>query len=143
MALNLNKTHGHDGLSIRMLQMESDSICKPLSIKLLPDNMEEDECCPCPLKGNKQVLNNYRPVSLLPICSKLFEKIIFDTSFQHLMANELLNPNKSGFMPEDSCIHQLISITHEICASFDANPSLKVRGVFLDISKAFDRVFIR
>ena len=32
-------------------------------------------------KGKKQILNNYRPVSLLPICSKLFEKIIFDTSF--------------------------------------------------------------
>ena len=38
-------------------------------------------------------------------------------------------------------MHQLISITHEIYASFDANPSLEVRGVFLDISKAFDRVW--
>ena len=44
-------------------------------------------------------------------------------------------------MPGDSCIHHLISITHEIYASFDANPSLEVRGVFLDISKAFDRVW--
>ena len=75
-------------------------------------------------KGNKQTL------------SKLFEKIIFDTIFQHLTANKLLKPNQSGFMPGDSCIHQLISITHEIYASFDANPSLEVRGVFLDISKA-------
>ena len=58
-----------------------------------------------------------------------------------MTANKLLNPNQSGFMPGDSCIHQLISITHEIYASFDANPSLKVRGVFLDISKAFDRVW--
>ena len=57
------------------------------------------------------------------------------------MANKLLNPNQSGFMPGDSCIHQLISITHEIYASFDANPSLEVRGVFLDISKAFDRAW--
>ena len=44
-------------------------------------------------------------------------------------------------MPGDSCIHQLISITHEIFVSFDANPSLEVRGVFLDISKAFDRAW--
>ena len=92
-------------------------------------------------KGNKQILSNYRPVSLLPICSKLFEKIIFDTIFQHLTANKLLTPKQSGFMPSDSCIHQLISITHEIYASFDANPSLEVRGVFLDISTAFDRVW--
>ena len=57
------------------------------------------------------------------------------------MANKLLNPNQSGFMAGDSCIHQLISVNHEIFASFDANPSLGVRGVFLDISKAFDRVW--
>ena len=44
-------------------------------------------------------------------------------------------------MPGDSCIHQLISITYEIYAFFNANPSLEVRGVFLDISKAFDRVW--
>ena len=44
-------------------------------------------------------------------------------------------------MPGDSCIHQLISITHEIYASFDANPSLEVRSVISDISKAFDRVW--
>ena len=44
-------------------------------------------------------------------------------------------------MPSDSCIHQLISITHEKYASFDANSSLQGRGIFLDISKAFDRVW--
>ena len=44
-------------------------------------------------------------------------------------------------MSGDSCIHQLISIIHEIYASFDANLSLEVRGVVLNISKAFDRVW--
>ena len=57
------------------------------------------------------------------------------------MANKLLNPNQSGIMPGDSCIHQLISITHEIYVSFDANPSLELRVVALDIYKAFDRVW--
>ena len=46
------------------------------------------------------------------------------------MVNKLLNPNQSG----DSCINQLVSITHEIYASFDADPSLEVTGVFLDLS---------
>ena len=54
------------------------------------------------------------------------------------MENNLLN--QSSFMPGDSCIHQLISIIHEIYASFDCNFSLEVRGLFLDISKAFDLV---
>ena len=44
-------------------------------------------------------------------------------------------------MPGDSCIHHLISISHEIYASFDANLSLEVSGVILDISKAFDRIW--
>ena len=78
-------------------------------------------------KRNKQVLNNYRPVSLLRICSKLFEKIIFDTILQHLMLNKLLNPNQSVFMPGDS--------------SFDSNLSLEIRGISLHISKAFDQVW--
>ena len=58
-----------------------------------------------------------------------------------MTVNKFLNPNHSGFMPDDSFIHQLISIAYEIYASFDANPSLKVRGIFLNISKSFDRVW--
>ena len=55
--------------------------------------------------------------------------------------NKLLNNCQSGFRPNDSCINQLISITHNIYRAFDANPSLEVRRVFLDLSKAFDKVF--
>ena len=56
-----------------------------------------------------------------------------------MTVNKLLN--QSGFMSGDSCMHQLISITHEIYASFDANLSLEVRGLVLNMSKAFDRVW--
>ena len=48
---------------------------------------------------------------------------------------------QSGFCAGESCVHQLISIVHDIYNPFDANPSLEVRGVFLDISKAFDRAW--
>ena len=148
VALNLSKAQSHDGLSIPMLQMISDSISKPLSIKFrnclkagyFPTVWKKANVITVHKQGNKQILNNCQPVSLLPVCSKLIEKIIFDTIFQHLMINKLLNPNQSGFMPGDSCIHQFISITHETYASFDANPSLEVQRCFLDKPKAFDRV---
>ena len=55
--------------------------------------------------------------------------------------SKLLNNCQSGFRSNDSCINQLISITHNIYRTFDANPSLEVRSVFLDLSKAFDKVF--
>ena len=59
--------------------------------------------------------------------------------FLYLENNNLLTPNQSGFRPNDSCIYQLLSIVHNIYSDFDHNPSLEVRGNFLDISKAFDK----
>ena len=49
-------------------------------------------------------------------------------------------PSQSGFIPGDSCIAQLLSIIHEIHIAFDNNPTIDVRGVFPDISKAFNNV---
>ena len=59
--------------------------------------------------------------------------------FEFFIENELISPNQSGFKPGDSCTNQLLAITHEIYKSFDE--SFEVRGVFLDISKAFDKVW--
>ena len=56
-----------------------------------------------------------------------------------LTSNNLISPNQSGFKPGYSYINQLLSITHEIYKSLD--DGLEVRGVFLDISKAFDKVW--
>ena len=60
--------------------------------------------------------------------------MIYDTLYEHLAANELLNPNQSGFSPNDSTINQLLSIVHTIFSAFDCNPPLDVRSVYLDIS---------
>ena len=59
-------------------------------------------------------------------------------TFTLFLANNLLAPNQSGFKPGDSCINQLVSITHETYSSFD--DGFEVRGDFLDISKASDKV---
>ena len=92
-------------------------------------------------KNSKQLVNNFRPVSLLPICSKIFEKLIFDSTFHFMIQNSLLDSCQSGFRPNDSCVNQLIFITHNTYRAFDANSSLEVvRGVFLDLSKAFGKV---
>ena len=58
--------------------------------------------------------------------------------YEFFTENNLICPKQSGFKPGDSCINQLLSITHKIYKSFD--DGLKVRGIFLDISKAFDKV---
>ena len=61
--------------------------------------------------------------------------------FTDLTANNLLSCKQSGFRPGDPCVAQLLSRTHEIFTVFDCNPSLEVWGLFLDISKAFDKVW--
>ena len=86
------------------------------------------------------MLKNYRPVSLLPICCKTFEKLIFNALYSFFEDYKLLNQCQSGFKKNDSCISQLVSITHEIYSAFDCNPSVEVRGVFLYLSKAFEKV---
>ena len=58
-----------------------------------------------------------------------------------MLEKKLLNPNQSEFRPSDSCINQLLPITHEIFEAFDCNPSLEVSSVLLDISKAFEKVW--
>ena len=70
----------------------------------------------------------------------MFERIIHNPVFLYLENNELLTPHQSGFCPNGPCICQLISIVYHIYANFDHNPSLEVRGNFLDIPKAFDGV---
>ena len=59
--------------------------------------------------------------------------------FIYFSVNKLISKNQSGFQLGDSCINQLLSITHKIFTSFDNG--LEVRSVFLDICKAFDKVW--
>ena len=106
-----------------------------------PNNWKKSNVVPIHKKGDKQLLQNYQPVSLLPICGKIFERIIFNPIFEYLEKNSLLCPNQSGFRPFDSCENQLLSIVHDIYANFDQHPTLEMRANFLDISKAFDKVW--
>ena len=104
-----------------------------------PAEWKKANVVPVHKKGDKRILKNYRPVSLVPICGKIFERLIYYNLFEYFIENDLLSQNQSDFKPGDSCIYQLISITHEIYQSFDAG--IEVRGVFLDISEAFDKVW--
>ena len=148
-ALNINKSHGHDDISIRMINICDSALAKPLSIifnnciktEIFPYTWKKSNVIPVHEKNDKQLINNYRPVSLLPIFGKMFERIIFNNIYRYLDEHNLLNPNQSGFRPKDSCLYQLLEITHNIFSSFDCNPTLETRAAFLDILKAFDKVW--
>ena len=104
----------------------------------IPDYWKKANVVPAHKK--KKLVKNYRPISLLPIYGKIFERVTFKDLFNYPHKNELFTKCHSGFLPGDSCISQLLSIVHDINSSFDCDPTLDVRGIFLDISKAFDKV---
>ena len=85
--------------------------------------------------GNKQLINKYKPISLLPVCGKILEKIIFNNLYTYL--------HLSGFHPGDSTSNQLLYLLDEINQAFDSTESFEARTVFLDISssRAIDNVW--
>ena len=103
--------------------------------------MEKSNIGPVHKKGDKEIVNDYRLVLLLPVFGKVFEKILFNSIFEYLQENCPLCDNQSGFRSSDSFQYQLVSIVHDIWTSFVCNPHNDVRGIFLDIFKAFDRVW--
>ena len=106
---------------------------------IFPEDWKKSNVVPVHKKESKNLIKHYRPISLLPIFSKIFETFIFNSLFNYFMQNELLC--QSGFIPGGSYLAQLLSITHEIYKSFDCNPPVDKRGIFFDASKAFDKVW--
>ena len=147
--LDPNKATGVDGISGQMLLLCDDSIILPLNIifkdilltSTYPDQWKLANVTPIFKKSDKQLIKNYRPISLLPICSKIFEKIIFKNLYSYLNTNNLLTTHQSGFRPGNSTTNQLLYLVNEIHQAFENPKSLEVRAVFLDISKAFDKVW--
>ena len=80
VSLNPNEAHGHDKISICMLKICRNTICKPLELifkqalttGVFPSEWKKGNIVPCYKKGDKQNIKNYRPVSLFPICRKFF-----------------------------------------------------------------------
>ena len=130
-----------------MMKICGNSLCKPLEMffkscitkREFSSEWKKANVVPVQQKSDEQLLKNYRPVSVLPIVRNFLESMIYDNIFEYLTANKTISDNQSGFKPGDSCVNQLLSITHELCHSLDNG--FEVRGVFLDIPKAFGKVW--
>ena len=134
-------------ISIRMLKLCGEANYRPLNIIFktylntgkFPSERKKGNVVSIHKKEEKRNVKNYRPVSLLPICGKILEHLIYNVMYDFRTENNLFSTNQSGFISGDSCINQCLSINHEILNAFDKG--LEVRGIFLDISKAFDKVW--
>jgi len=145
--VDVSKACGHDGVGNKIIKICAEGIYKSftdfinLSFKKVSYPMEWKRANVIPLykKDNRSSITNYRPVSLLPSLSKICEKVVFLRLYSYLNGIDFFYKFQSGFRLGDSTVNQLIHLVHNVYQSLD-NGS-EVRIVFLDISKAFDKVW--
>ena len=99
-----------------------------IELGIFPTDWKMANVAPARKRDDKQNVKNYRPVSLLPIFKKIFERLIYNEMYSFFTENDLISSNLSGFKQGDSCINRLLSITHDIYQSLDQ--VCEVGGVF-------------
>ena len=104
----------------------------------VPDVMKISKIVPIFKKGNREELNNYRPISLLPNISKILEKIIYSRVIDFLNRNDILSKYQFGFRKKHSTAHAILSFTEKVSRAIDKFQH--TAGIFLDLSKAFDMI---
>ena len=103
---------------------------------IFPQIFKTGKITPIHKKGNKELLENYRPVSVLPIFGKIFEKIIYNRLYNFFTKENVLNDNQFGFRKGHSTIHALHSSVRKIESAMENR--MHTVGIFIDLSKAFD-----
>jgi hypothetical protein len=145
--INPDKAYGPDNISPRLIKEAGSTITailtkifnKSLQLAKFPLIWKRANVLPIYKKAENFITTNYRPVSLLSILAKVFEKIVFKYLYNYFKDHFLISIWQSGFIPGSSTITQLTEIYHQFCTA--VNDGKEIRVVFLDISKAFDRVW--
>ena len=109
-----------------------------MKIGEFPDQLKLGKITPIFKKGNEELMENYRPISTLPIFGKIFEKVIYTRLYNYFVTQGLLHKNQFGFRKNNSTSHALnFSVSHVKSALANKESLL---GIFIDLSKAFDTI---
>jgi hypothetical protein len=111
---------------------------KSIECHTFPDILKKARVTPVHKGGNPADINNYRPISNLPILSKIFEKIIYKQLYSYLVKFDILSPCQFGFRSQKSTNDAIISLLDIIYSALDKNEF--PIGLFIDLRKAFDTV---
>lgn len=144
--LALKTSPGPDGISAKLLKLTSHFSASLLALIFqqsldtgcLPVDWKSAYVIPIFKSGDNTQPNNYRPISLTSICCKLLEHILFTNIMAHLNLNNLLLNNQHGFRQNFSCQSQLFELITDLHSAL--NSSRRVDAIFIDFSKAFDKV---
>ena len=147
----INKLHpkssfGQDNISTILLKSISLEIYETLTLiinqslstGIFPDKLKIAKIKPIFKKENPHIPDNYRPISLLPAISKVFEKIVFIQVYEYFMENKLLYTSQYGFRTLHSTELAALELSDKIYLQMDKKET--PLAIFLDLSKAFDTI---
>lgn len=144
---NTNST-GWDGISSVFIKRCRDILIKPLtsifnmclSAGRFPNMLKQSIVVPIYKSGEKKLISNYRPISLLPTIAKILEKIINIRLINYLEKNSILSKNQFGFRKNKSTVDAIDELVTKVASDLDRKK--KCVGIFVDLAKAFDTVSI-
>ena len=137
---------GYDDLPMKLLKKVSPILCEPitliinqsLSTGIFPDKLKTAKVIPLFKKNDAQLLDNYRPISLLPAISKIFESVVFTQLYSYFNDNDLFFISQYGFRKEHSTETACLEFIDRIMKDLDDKKT--PISVFIDLSKAFDTI---
>jgi len=144
--INFDKAPGYDGFNGKVIKTVINVIKPQLfhifqcSLKpgVFPDALKKAKVIPLFKKGNRENFSNYRPISVLPLFSKVLERIVYNRVMSYLTDKKLLFPSQYGFQKGSSTESAMVEVNRLLQTAISKKQfSL---GVFLDFSKAFDTV---
>ena len=141
-----NSASGYDELPASIMKQCVDSYIEPLTFLVnqsmqqgvFPAELKIARIIPLYKGDDKQLIHNYRPISILPFFSTVFEKIVHKYIVEFLDDNNILYEYQFGFRKHHSTSHALIALVERVTKSLDTGKYIV--GVFLDLKKAFDTV---
>lgn len=142
--LNASKGCGSDGIPPIFLMRCAEALSKPLNIifnqslreGIFPKIWKEAMVVPIPKTGDKQLVENYRPICMLPVLAKVFEKLVSSYISWHIKQN--LSDHQHGFIAKRSTSTNLMSYVEKLLSYMGTGA--EIDAIYNDLSKAFDRV---
>ena len=143
--LDNKKSCGIDGISNIIMKSINNILIKPITIIInqmletgvFPDKLKVAKVIPLFKKGDPTLLTNYRPISLLPSLSKIFEKVIYQQLYAYFENLNLFFKGQYGFRKGHSTEMASLELVDRILSFMDNGDT--PNGIFLDLSKAFDK----
>ena len=145
-SISSQKVSGLDNICVKLLKLGKDAVapilCKIFNLSLkqgcFPDDLKVARVIPIYKVGKQEEFSNYRPISIVPVCSKVLEKIVHKQLYKYITDNNIMYDGQSGFRKNHSTCTALTKTIDKWNNEIDVGNY--VGAVFVDLSKAFDMV---